>query len=632
MSKSKPNSKKDTDRSRGTAARTETGDVLEQVDQPDLRHFDAGVQIPSEHYCDQPHLIKTDDGAWLCAITTGSGEEGRPGQHVISIRTTDKGRTWEAPVDIEPPDGPEASYSALLKTPSGRIYVIYNHNTDNIRSVMADDPPFTGGHMSRVDSLGYYVFKFSDDHGRSWSPKRYVIPVREMEIDRSNPYGGKIRFFWNTGYAFTQGEYGYVPLHKVGRFGMGLFVRSEGVLLASKNILTESDPEKIEWETLPDGDYGLRAPAGSVGQVAEEQAFVPLGDPNLFTIYRTVEGSPGHAYSRDGGHTWTPEAFATYGPGQRRIKHSRAATYAWRCQNGKYLLWFHNNGTRNYNSGETGGNRNIAWLCGGELKEDGFLHWSEPEIGFYCEPRLRGISYPHMIEEEGAFYFSTTQKHVGRIMKLDARVAAMLHRDPQAPAEEVRDHLILQLDEAHCAPGRSVPLPALPSLTGTVDHYARRETAAGRHGFTIDLDITLDALVAGQELMGTRDDTGKGWSMAVAHGGVLRFSMSDGWQGVYWDCDAGVLQPGQRHHVTVIVDGGPKVISYVIDERFNDGGTQRPFGFGRFPSIFRTPNGDGMLHLSPALPGRLHSLRIYDRHLLTGEAMLNHRARGSCSP
>ena len=42
----------------------------------------------------------------------------------------------------------------------------------------------------RVDSQGYFVFKYSDDHGMTWSSKRYNVPVREMAIDRENPYGG----------------------------------------------------------------------------------------------------------------------------------------------------------------------------------------------------------------------------------------------------------------------------------------------------------------------------------------------------------------------------------------------------------------------------------------------------------
>ncbi len=138
----------------------------------DWRDIRAGFEIPDKTYSDQPYIVKTDDGAWLVCLTTGAGREGQEGQHVITARSTDQGRTWSAPVDVEPPDGPEASYAVMLKVPSGRIYIFYNHNTDNIREVKADDPPYKGGICRRVDSLGYFVFKYSDDHGRSWSAKR----------------------------------------------------------------------------------------------------------------------------------------------------------------------------------------------------------------------------------------------------------------------------------------------------------------------------------------------------------------------------------------------------------------------------------------------------------------------------
>ena len=95
----------------------------------DPRHISNGWNIPSEGYADQPYIVKTDDGAWLCVMTTGVGVEGAGGQHVVSMRSTDQGRTWEKIVPIEPADGPEASYAVLLKVPYGRIYVFYNHNT-----------------------------------------------------------------------------------------------------------------------------------------------------------------------------------------------------------------------------------------------------------------------------------------------------------------------------------------------------------------------------------------------------------------------------------------------------------------------------------------------------------------------
>jgi hypothetical protein len=87
----------------------------------DPHHITNGWEIPSEGYADQPYIVQTDDGAWLCVITTGTGHEGDPGQHVISMRSTDQGRNWSAPVAVEPADGPEASYAVLLKVPGGRI-------------------------------------------------------------------------------------------------------------------------------------------------------------------------------------------------------------------------------------------------------------------------------------------------------------------------------------------------------------------------------------------------------------------------------------------------------------------------------------------------------------------------------
>ena len=189
----------------------------------DWRNIKAGMVIPDELYSDQPYIVKTGDGAWLCVMTTGSGHEGQSGQHIISLRSFDQGKTWGDKRDVEPGNGVEASYAVLLKSPSGRIFVFYNHNTDNLREIKGDDPPFKNGVVRRVDSQGYFVFKYSDDYGKSWSEERYTIPVREFGIDRKNVYKGKIRFFWNVGKAFCYQGAAYVPLTKVGGFGDGFF-------------------------------------------------------------------------------------------------------------------------------------------------------------------------------------------------------------------------------------------------------------------------------------------------------------------------------------------------------------------------------------------------------------------------
>lgn len=53
---------------------------------PDPRHLSRGREIPTESYSDQPFIVKTGDGAWLCCVTTGSGPEGVQGQHVTTLR------------------------------------------------------------------------------------------------------------------------------------------------------------------------------------------------------------------------------------------------------------------------------------------------------------------------------------------------------------------------------------------------------------------------------------------------------------------------------------------------------------------------------------------------------------------
>ena len=102
-----------------------------RVDYDPTRHIANGHVIPTETYSDQPYLVRTDDGAWLCVMTTGTGSEGDHGQHIISLRSMDQGRTWSDPVDVESADDPESSYAVALKTPRGRIYCFYNFNVEN---------------------------------------------------------------------------------------------------------------------------------------------------------------------------------------------------------------------------------------------------------------------------------------------------------------------------------------------------------------------------------------------------------------------------------------------------------------------------------------------------------------------
>lgn len=52
-----------------------------------------GHEILSEGYCDQPYVVQLSDGTWLCTMTTGSAHAGLAGQHIVSTRSHDWGRT-----------------------------------------------------------------------------------------------------------------------------------------------------------------------------------------------------------------------------------------------------------------------------------------------------------------------------------------------------------------------------------------------------------------------------------------------------------------------------------------------------------------------------------------------------------
>lgn len=599
-------------------------DRLHDTGIPDPRHIANGWEIPTDSYSDQPYIVQTDDGAWLCCVTTGAGVEGAPGQHVATMRSTDRGRTWSKPVPVEPPGGPEASYAVMLKVPSGRVYIFYNHNTDRVTEVKRHDGK---GVYTRVDSLGHYVFKYSDDHGQTWSSERYDIPVREFVCDQENVYGGKLRFFWNVGKPIVREGAAFMSLHKVGKMGEGFFAQSEGVLLKSDNILTEADPTKLHWETLPDGEIGLRTPPGG-GPVSEEQSYCVLSDGTIYCVYRSVDGYPVETYSHDGGHTFTAPSYKRYADG-RLMKHPRAANFAWKCGNGKYLYWFHNHGGRFI--GEHPNRLNIAyedrnpvWLCGGEEIDTPAgreIRWTQPEIVLYDDDPFVRMSYPDLVEDGGLYYLTETQKNLARVHELDESLLLGLwgqFTNSQVAAEG------LLLDVRGPGPA-DLAAPRLPQFL-TRDHsrpdYGTKDLRAG---FTVDVWLRPADMLPGQVLLDARDETGHGWALMAAEGGAVRMVLNDGRTACSWACDPGLLSPGALHHIVVIVDGGPKLILFVVDGRLCDGGESRQFGWGRYNPNLRDVSGAAHLTACEAVEG----LRIYDRALRVSEAIGNWRAGAS---
>jgi len=595
---------------------------------PDWRNIARGREIPTEQYSDQPYIVQTDDGAWLCCVTTGPGEEGAEGQHVVTLRSMDRGQSWSAPVAVEPGERRENSYAVMLKAPSGRIFIFYNHNTDDVREILSHDRTEV---FKRVDSLGHFVFKYSDDHGQSWSAQRYDIPLRLFQRDRENVYDGTLCFFWNVGKAFTHDGKAYVPLIKVGRMGTGFFAQSEGALLVSENLLTETDPAQIRWETRPDGEIGLRTPPGG-GPISEEQSYSVLSDGSFYCVYRSIDGYPVESYSRDEGRSWSTPRYKCYADG-RRMKHNRAANFTWRCQNGRYLYWFNNHGGHFIGDRPNDGNfayehRNPVWLSAGieiDTPAGREIAWSEPEIILYDDdPNVR-ISYPDLVEEDGNYYLTETQKDIARVHEIPAAMLEMMWTTLAASCGQQPWNTVA-IDPESCLlalpakAGEAMPvttaLPALPWFRvpdwSALDAHGK-DTG---EGMALAWWMTLPDVAAGQLLLDNRDDTGSGFRVQTSPGGVLEIILSDGQTENHWVSDP-VLHAGQRQHVVVNIDGGPRIISFIIDGRFNDGGETRQFGWGRFSPYLRHVNGSRELRIAP----QIDALRVYGRSLRTGEAV-----------
>lgn len=559
----------------------------------DPRNIHHGSVIPDEGYCDQPYVVITRDGNWLCTFTTGKGIEGQLGQHVVASISSDKGKTWSTPpIDIEPADGPEASWVMPLVTPFGRVYAFYDYNGDRI-STLGDRKNI------RADMLGWYVYKYSDDNGRTWSDKRYRLPVRLTACDRTNDWQGRVQIMWGIGKPVVVGPSVLFGFTKLGRY---MLDDGEGWFFRSDNILTERDVEKIEWQMLPEGEHGIRAP--EFGSVQEEHNLVGLSDGSLYCIYRTTTGYPCHVYSRDGGKTWTRPEHATYTPGGRKIKTPRACPRLWKARNDKFLLWYHNHSGKDFDG------RNPAWVTGG-VEKDGRIHWSQPEILLWDpDPKTR-MSYPDLVQQDGRCWVTETQKEIARVHEVDPSLFEGLWN--QGRAAEVAKRGLL-LEQAPVKPGSDVRRVRLPNLV---------EAA----GFTIDIWLQLDDLKPKQVILDGRNEHGSGVRLLVTEKGTVGLELRDGKKlRSIWDTDPGVIKPGRLHHLVAIVEGGPKIIMFVVDGVLCDGGEHRQFGWGRFDAGL-TDLGDTLpLYIPSSLKGAVKSMRVYARPLRVSETVSNYRA------
>jgi hypothetical protein len=528
-------------------------------------------------YADQPFVVRYPDGDWLCVATVSDKAEGDRSQRIVGTRSADRGASWSVPTRIEPDRERAASWGLPYLTSYGRVYVFYTFNTEGLPEV-----PTESGPSARVDTLGDCVYRFSDDKGETWS-ERHTVPVRAFEVDLANDFHGSVRYWWGVGKPTLIGGSVYIGATKVGKFGdphLIFQMNTEGFVLRSSNLDLERDPHALRWETLPEGTQGIKVPAGVI---SEEHKVFGEG-PHLYCTFRTHVGFVAQGRSTDGGLAWSTDS-ARYAANGQPLKNPRAATFAWNCGDGKYLLWFHNN------SHTTTGQafRNPAWLAAGR-EEGGVVRWSQPEIALYSEDEARGISYPDLILDGGQYFLTETNKTTARTHRLsEAVLDGLWNQGTVAELPDARMELAASAPAAHANPFSS------------------------RSGYSIEMWLGADALASGSRLWEQR-----GLRVSVATGGRLFIALDGRFD---WLSDQIELSPdSDLAHVVIIVDLRARVLMVLADGVLQDGGPERPQGWGRIPAHANESLPEG-IPLVPAATRRGGTWRAYDRPLRVSEAI-----------
>jgi hypothetical protein len=425
----------------------------------DWRNISTGLPIwppaslrATETYQDQPQVQVLADGTWFVVWTHGVGtSEGAP-NIVLSARSTNRGRSWSAPVDVEPLAGnyskAQPSSSASWANPlliGSRLYVFYTYNCWNTglggnAGVIANLSHDAGG--SDANLLGCWYYKVSTDGGRSFPSARHnytaaVAADMRFTIDRENafqtgtckdqPCPRGVIEGWSTGKPLlaSNGDV-FMQFTKIGGAGNA---ESQSFFLRSRNLLPATEPSAVKFELLPKaGATGLKAICGHVSQEGNLIEMAAMAG-RYYAVARSLCGYITAWQTADHGETWTPPGYAEYdrsgaqppaiyGKGLRHPdgplcpRHLELAGGVER----RYLMLYYNTGWQDDTNPADSKGRTTYWLTAGRVINVSTVVWSQPEIVFYSLHTgvSRSVDYPDFIQQDGELYVSETDKHTTR--------------------------------------------------------------------------------------------------------------------------------------------------------------------------------------------------------------------------
>lgn len=380
----------------------------------------------------QVQLCMTPVGTWIACWTQGS-YEANPDQRVVVSRSIDQGKTWSWEIVIEAA-GEQYQVPAWIVSyvvPStGRVYVFYWYNINGVA----------------LRDAGDMFFRYSDDDGLTWS-RRYPVGIPHTSMD-SGEYGDI--HGWNFGQPRLMAN-GQVLMTYTKIKRSSLFPKrwqldetnqwkpnpdtdpakkpvneqggspndwcTEVFILELINILTESNPEKLTFRFLPDGDEGLWVPYPNTNRhFGQEGTLADLSGGRLLCVFRSRQGHPFFSISNDCGNTWSTPEILRLSPGGEPFNQPCAPCPITKLNDGRYVFLFHN--TKPEESGWYP--RDPLWISVGRevtgTTENAGLYFSKPRVIVYNDGVPDGpfndfeIGYPAFYEFAEKRYVSYANK------------------------------------------------------------------------------------------------------------------------------------------------------------------------------------------------------------------------------
>ncbi len=372
----------------------------------------------------QAQLAVTSRGTWLCVWTQGTTEAERD-QRVVLARSDDQGRTWSTEIVIEDSTGAYQvpAWIMIYTVPhSARIYVFYWYNQNGIP----------------LRDAGDIFLRFSDDDGYSWSERSPLhIPRKAVDDPEGDIHGwnfGQPRLLPTGQVIFTFNKMRRSAMYPPGwsldannawlrpadaradepepiQGGTPNGWETEVWFVECENLLTETDPAKLRFRVLPDGDHGLWVPyPNSERHFGQEGTLVGLSGGRILCTFRSRRGHIYFSVSADRGRTWSEPDKLRYCPGGEPMIQPCAPCPIHKMADGRFVLLFHN-----VQPNERGWHpRDPLWVTVAReapgVQENAGLFFSAPKPILYNDRVAGGpfndteISYPQFYEIAGEGY------------------------------------------------------------------------------------------------------------------------------------------------------------------------------------------------------------------------------------